>query len=189
MFLRITVIMPSESPNHTIIPKRNVPKPKAYLNKFWESELFQFFPWNLRVNSFRDRRTSFNLFLASSSIKSPSLLNFAGGWNALRKNSGLLMKWRSRNTPIWRRWYCDLPPPKPPPALTMAAGLPAQTFGALDAQSSAFFNGPSINESMDISLVFDHWIIRYYHHIFKDTTFLKIKAHNNQSLDPLINID
>jgi len=30
----------------------------------------------------------------------------------------------------------------------MAAGLPAQTFGALDAQSIAFFSGPSINQSI-----------------------------------------
>lgn len=117
-------------------------------NTLWESWLSQFFPWSLRVNVFKDRRISFNLILASSSIKSPSLLNFAGGWNALMKNSGLLMKWRSKNTPIWRRWYCDLPPPKPPPALTIAAGLPAQTFGALDAQSIAFFSGPSINQSI-----------------------------------------
>ena len=56
------------------------------------------------------------------------------------------MKWRSRKTPIWRRWYCDRLPPEPPEALTIAAALSAQTFGGLDAQSIAFFRGADIEE-------------------------------------------
>lgn len=102
------------------------------------------FPLSLKVNACKDSRTSFNLSLDCSSIKLPLLSNFAGGWNAFKKNSGLLMKWRSRKTPTWRRWYWDRPPPKPPPALIIAAPLSAQTFGGLDAQSTAFFRGAGI---------------------------------------------
>lgn len=86
----------------------------------------------------------FNLSLAGSSTKFPSTSNFSGGWNALRVNSGLLIKWRSRNTPIWRRWYWDTPPPNIPPVLMMAAGLSAQTLGGREAQSIAFLRGAVI---------------------------------------------
>lgn len=104
--------------------------------------VFQCLPWRRNVYACKDIRTCFNIALADASIKFPSLSNFAGGWNAFKKNSGLFMKWRSKKTPVWRRWYCDRPPPKPPPALTIAAALSAQTFGGLDAQSIAFFRGP-----------------------------------------------
>lgn len=105
---------------------------------------FTYLPWSRSVNVCNEIRTCFNLSLAASSTRLPSASNFWGGWNALRVNSGLLMKWRSRNTPICRRWYCDLPPPKPPPVLITAAGLSAQTLGALEAQSRAFLSGAGI---------------------------------------------
>ena len=98
-------------------------------------------PWIRKVNSCKARRTSFNLSLVSALTKLPSLSNFAGGSNAFKQNNGLLMKWISRKTPTWRRWYCARSPPPLPPVLIMAAALLAQAFGGLDAQSIAFFKG------------------------------------------------
>ena len=98
-------------------------------------------PRSLKENACKAKRTAFNFSRTSRSIKSPWLSNLGGGWYAFKKNSGLFMKWRSRNTPIWRRWYCDLAPPEPPLELTIAAALFPHTFGGLDAQSSAFFSG------------------------------------------------
>lgn len=106
-------------------------------------ELIQSF-WSLSVKAWRDKSTCLSRSLISASIRFPSLSNLGGCWNAWTHSSGLLMKWRSKNTPTWRRWYCDLPPPKPPPALTIAAGLSAQQFFPLEAQSSAFFRGATI---------------------------------------------
>lgn len=90
-----------------------------------------------RVNACNARSTFCNLCLSCSSIKSPFSSNFWGGSAALTKNSGLLMKWMSRKTPIWRRWYCPLL--LLACTLTIAAGLSAQALGGLDAQSNAFF--------------------------------------------------
>lgn len=101
----------------------------------------QHLPLSRTVNACNARRTFFILSSASASIKLPSLSNLAGGWNAFKKNSGLLMKWRSRYTPICLKWYWARPPPKPPPVLIIAAALSAQTFGGRDAQSTAFFKG------------------------------------------------
>jgi len=100
-----------------------------------------------QVNACNARRTSFNLSFVFSSIKFPWLSNFAGGWNTFKKNSGLLMKWRSIKTPIWRRWSCPRAPPIPAEALMIAAALSAQTFGGLEAQSIAFFKGAGILSS------------------------------------------
>lgn len=110
---------------------------------YYNPELIQSF-WSLSVKAWRDKSTFLSRSLISASIRFPSLSNLGGCWNAWTHSSGLLMKWRSKNTPTWRRWYCDLPPPKPPPALTIAAGLSAQQFFPLEAQSSAFFRGATI---------------------------------------------
>lgn len=104
---------------------------------------FDFYCCSRRVKACSDNRTCLSRSLVSGSIKFPSLSNFGGGWNAWTNSSGLLMKWRSKKTPTWRRWYWARPPPKFPPALTTAAGLSAQQFGARDAQSIAFFRGPT----------------------------------------------
>ena len=112
------------------------------------NQMFQILPFILRANACKAKRTTFNLSLVAESIKLPSLSNFAGDSKAFKKNSGLLMKWRSRYTPICRRWYWPRAPPKLPEALTIAAVLSAQTFGALDAQSIAFFKGPDIHNQI-----------------------------------------
>lgn len=104
--------------------------------------LTNYLPRRRKVNECKARRTSFNFSLASALIRFPSLSNFAGGSNALKQNNGLLMKWRSRKTPTWRRWYCARSPPPFPPVLMIAAALSAHAFGGLDPQwSIAFFRG------------------------------------------------
>lgn len=127
-----------------------------------------YLPWSRSVNTCNETRTCFNLSLAASSTRFPSASNFWGGWNALRVNSGLLMKWRSRNTPICRRWYCDLPPPKPPPVLITAAGLSAHTLGDLEAQSIAFLRGAGIatretKKNNQVSISKEFWILCFQH--------------------------
>lgn len=99
-----------------------------------------------RVKDCKDKRSDLRFSFIWASTKFPWESNFFGGWWALMNISGLLMKWRSRNTPICRKWACDRFPPEPPAALTMAAVFPAITFGGLDAQSIAFFNGAVHNK-------------------------------------------
>ena len=144
----ITTFRPPKHPQCVTGPKRgmwcaraiNTSQGSTYCNG---SELIQSF-WSLSVKAWRDKSTFLSRSLISASIRFPSLSNLGGCWNAWTHSSGLLMKWRSKKTPTWRRWYCDLPPPKPPPALTIAAGLSAQQFFPLEAQSSAFFRGAAI---------------------------------------------
>ena len=121
---------------HKILTRRLISN-MAMSNKVLSQELWR----SLWVKACNDKRTRFSRSFVSGSIKFPSLSNFIGGWNAWMNNSGLLMKWRSRKTPTWRRWYCARLPPALPAALTIAAGLSAQTFGGLEAQSTAFFRG------------------------------------------------
>lgn len=122
-------------------------------------------PLSRSAKSCSETRSRFSLSRLCGSTKFPSSSNFRGGCLRDSISSGLLMKWRSKNTPIWRRWYWALaPPPGPPPVLTMAAAFPAHTFGGLDAQSSAFFRAAE-----------------YYNNKYITTTQIKQNRKNNNN--------
>nr|GMD75179.1 hypothetical protein Iba_chr13aCG12430 [Ipomoea batatas] len=136
------------------------------------------------VNFCKDRRIFSSFSLVASWIKLPSASNFAGGWNACTKNSGLLMKWRSRKTPICRRWNCPNPPPRNPPALTTAAVLSAHTFGGRDAQSIAFFKERTsdgevvFRRSEECAVGSENLLAEFLHLRWKFSVYLEIGVQN-----------
>ena len=136
---------------------------------------------SLLLKEWREMRSWWICWRRPTSMTSPCSSNLDGPSWDLIKMWGLLMKWRSKKTPTWRKWHCARVPPLPPATLSTAAALSPHTLGGRDPQSKAFFR-TAVNQKAHEWMLFEltcyktHKFV-YHYRPYIHTSYQPFKMH------------